>query len=202
MAHAWTRRAGILALAMAAALTACAPTYTLVNPAPIGVAKNTIMVTPGTSWNRSPNGAFDVAWEENWTENGPMLDSIGFIGGLPDGQAIAKQRVKDDRQVPVFHTDMSPQDLVSMLESYYRIKAGATTFETKGIQPATFVGKPGLRFDYAYVGADNVKRRGRAVIAIADTKLYMMTLDAAELHYFAAALPEFEAMAAAASAKS
>lgn len=184
-------------LATGLTLSACAPSYTLVGAAPIGVARNTIHVTPGRSWNKTPKGPFNVAWEGNWTENGMLLDSINFIGGLPDGQAITKQRRKDDRQVPVFHATMTPQDLVSMIETYYRIKAGATVFETKSVAPTTFLGKPGLAFDYAFVGADQVRRRGRSIVTINGGKLYMMSLDGAELHYFNAALPEFDAMTTA-----
>ena len=188
------RLAAVAALSLA--LAGCGgPRYALVPAAPVTVAKGSMTVRPGIAWNRSPRGRYDVAWEENWTENGPLLDSIGFIGGLPDGQAIAKQRKKDDRKVPVFRADMSPQDLVSMLESYYRIKAGATVFAAEGVSPATFLGTPGLRFDYSYVGEDQVKRRGRAVMAVVKGKLYLVSLDGAALHYFDAALPDFTAMA-------
>lgn len=182
-------------------LSACAPSYTLVAAAPIGVARNTIHVTPASSWNKAPKGPFDVVWEENWTENGVLLDSINFIGGLSDGQAITKQRRKDDRQVPVFRASMTPQDLVSMIETFYRIKAGATIFETRSVEPTTFLGKPGLVFNYTFVGADQVKRLGRSIVAIDGGKLYLMSLDGAELHYFTAALPEFITMAASARLK-
>jgi hypothetical protein len=188
-------------LATGLTLSACAPSYTLVGAAPIAVARNTHHVTPGRSWNKTPKGPFNVAWEGNWTENGMLLDSINFIGGLPDGQTITKHRRKDDRQVPVFHATMTPQDLVSMIETYYRIKAGATVFETKSVVPTTFLGKPGLAFDYAFVGADQVRRRGRSIVTINGGKLYMMSLDGAELHYFNAALPEFDAMTTAARLK-
>ncbi len=177
----------------------CAPSYTLVTPAPVAVARNTIHVTPTAAWNKAPKTPLDVAWEENWTQNGPQLDVITFIGGLPDGQAIARQRRKDNRQVPVFHATMSPQDLVSMIESYQRIRGGATVFETRGVAPVTFLGKPGLAFDYAFVGGDQVKRLGRSIVAINGGKLYMMTLAGTALHYFNTARPDFDALASAAT---
>lgn len=188
-------------MALAALVTAagCAPKYTLVTTAPVVVAHNGIRVTPGMTWNKAPKSALDVAWEENWTQNGPLLDQITFIGGLPSGQAIVRQRRKDDRQVPVFRTTMTPQDLVSMIETYQRIRGGATVFETKSVTPITFVGKPGLAYDYAFVGADQVRRLGRSVVAIDGGKLYMMTLEGAALHYFDAARPAFDAMATAAT---
>lgn len=185
-------------IALCALLSACAPSYTLVAAAPAAVARSTIKVTPGMAWNKSPKTPLDINWEENWTENGALLDQVTFIGGLPDGKAIVKQRRKEDRQVPVFHANMSPQDLVAMIESYYRIRAGATVFETKGLEPVNFIGKPGLRFDYVFIGADEVRRRGRTILAISGGKLYMMSLDGAEIHYFDTALVDFEKMAASA----
>lgn len=189
----------ILAIAVGLGLAACAPTYTLVSPAPTLAAKGAIKVSPSLAWNRVPKGASNTKWEENWTRNGPVLDTLSFIGGLPDGEAITRQRRKDDQKVPVFRATMSPPDLVSMIESFYRIRAGASIFETTVVEPATFLGKSGLRFDFSYVGGDEVKRKGRCLMAIIDGKLYLMALDGAALHYFGAALPEFEAMAATAT---
>jgi hypothetical protein len=186
-------------LASTLLLQGCVAGYTLVKPEPVKVAGGAMQVTPAIAWNKVPKGPFDIAGEENWTQNGPILDSIGFIGGLSDGQAIAKQRPKDDRKVPVFRATMTPQDLVSMVESYYRIKAGATVFETVSVKPAAFLGTTGIRFNYSYVGADEVKRRGCSILAIVDKKLYLMSLDGAALHYFDAALPAFDALTTSAT---
>jgi hypothetical protein len=185
-------------LACAALLSGCVTGYTLVQPNPVAVAQGAIKVQPSIAWNKMPKSPLDIAHEENWTQNGPILDVITFVGGLPDGAAIAKQGAKDDRKVPVFRSNMTPQDLVSMLESYYRIKAGATVFETSKVAPARFLGQQGIEFGFNYVRADEVKRRGRAFLAVADGKLYLMSLDAAALHYFEASAMEFAAMAASA----
>jgi hypothetical protein len=189
----------IVLVAVSLALAGCVGGYQLVSPAPVSVAKNSMNVRPSIAWNKAPGTPFDIPQEENWTQNGPLLDSITFIGALPSGQAIAKQRKKDDRKVPVFRADMTPQDLVSMIESYYRIKLGATIFESTSVKPATLVGHPGLQFDYNYIGGDEVKRRGRSMIAIVDSKLYLISLDGAAVHYFDASLREFEAIVASAS---
>jgi hypothetical protein len=188
----------IVLLAVGFLLGGCVSGYTLVKADNIAVARGTMKVHPSIAWNKVPRTAFDVASEETWTQNGPLLDSITFIGGLSDGEAIAKQRKKDDRKVPVFRSSMTPQDLVSMVESYYRIRGQITVFETTEVKPVTFLGRPGVEFNFNYVGADDVKRRGRSFLAIVDSKLYFMALDATTLHYFDAALPEFVAIAASA----
>jgi len=185
----------LLIIACAFALAGCVPTYTLVKPERVPVAKGAMKVQPSIAWNRSPRTVYDIAKEENWTQNGPLLDTITFMGALNDGEAIARQRTKDERQVPVFRNNMTPQDLVSMIESYYRIRAGATIFETVNVAPTRFLGQQAIEFDFNYVGGDEVKRRGRSLLAIIDSKLYFISLEAAATHYFEAALPEFQRIA-------
>ena len=178
-------------------LAGCVPSYSLVKPAPTKVAAGTLQVQPRNAWNRAPRLPANIAREESWTQNGLILDSIGFIGGVEDGAAIVKQQKKDAQKVPVFRTTMGPQDLVSMIESYYRIR-GVSVFQTLSIKPVKFVGEGGVQFDYEFIAADEIKRRGRAVMAISQSKLYVMNLNAAAVHYFDAALPEFEVLVASA----
>jgi hypothetical protein len=189
----------IVLLAACVALSGCVVGYQLVSPAPVSVANGKMKVKPTVAWNKASRGAYDIAQEESWTQNGPLLDGVTFIGALKAGESIAKQRPKDDRKVPVFRADMNAQDVVSMIESLYRIKAGATVFETTSVKPVTFLGAPGVQFDYNYVGGDEVKRRGRSVFAVVDAQLYLMALDGAAVHYFDAALPDFESMASSAA---
>ncbi len=179
-------------------LAVCAPAYTLVSPGAVAVSKGTMVVQPTAAWNKVPGAWNDVPRQENWTRNGPLLDTITFIGALAPGEAIAKQKAKDDRQVPPFRADMTPQDLVSMVETYYRVRAGAAVFETTHVQPVVFLGQPAVQVDFSYIVADEVERLGRSKLAIIDGKLYGMSLDGTALHYFGAALPEFEAMSASA----
>lgn len=174
--------------------TGCVLTYTLVEPATQVVASKTFQVHTGLSWNKLPRSSFDIKQEENWTINGPVLDLVTFIGGVEDGEAIAKQRKKDDRQVPVFKANMSPPELVGMIESFYRIRAGTSIFEATDVQPTTFLGQSAVQVDYRYVGGDDVKRRGRSVMAVVDGKFYLMALDGTAMHYFDKTLPEFDAM--------
>lgn len=189
----------VVLVIVASVLASCVAGYTLVPAGEVAVAKGAMKVRPSIAWNKAPRTMYDIPREESWTQNGPLLDSITFIGALPDGEAIAKQRKKDERKVPAFRADMTPQDLVSMIESQYRIKQGVTIFETRAVKPVTFLGRPGMQFDYQYIAGDEVKRRGRSVVAVVDSKLYLMALDGAAVHYFDAALPEFEQLVASAA---
>ena len=87
-----------------------------------------VTVTATRAWNSVPAGYQQAAWEEAWTQNGPLLDTVVFVTGLPDGKSLVKQRKKDDAQVAVFRADMTPNDLVSMIETSYRV-GGITVFE-------------------------------------------------------------------------
>ena len=175
--------------------------YDLVRPEPESVARGAMVVTPGTAWNKAPRGPYDISREENWTLNGPLLDGLTFIGGIDDNSRIVRQRRKADRLVPNFRADMTPQDIASMIESFYRIRAGSTRFEMTGLQPRQFLGQPGFQFDYAHLGGDEVERQGRAVGAIIGGRFYLALFDAAKMHYFPAGLPEFERIVASARLK-
>lgn len=166
--------------------------YSLVRPEPRSVARGTMKVTPTIRWNRARRTYYDISREENWTLNGPLLDNLSFIGALRSGQAIVRQRRRDERQVPVFRSDMSPPELASMIETFYRIRAGSVRFEMTGMQPRTFLGHPGFQFDYDHLDSNEVERRGRAVGAIIEGRFYLALFDAARMHYFPAGLPEFE----------
>ena len=192
----------IAVMALAFALGGCVAGYTLVKPEPVSVAAGSMKVKPAIAWNKVPRSGLDIPKEESWTQNGALLDSITFIGGLNDGEAITKQRPKDDRKVPVFRSDMTPQDLVSMIESLYRIRGQISVFETNGVKPTTFLGQQGIEFDFSFVGADDVKRRGRSVLTIVNGKFYVIALEGTALHYFEAALGEFHSLAASATVTS
>jgi hypothetical protein len=151
-----------------------------------------MIVTPTVPWNRIPRGIYDISREENWTLNGPLLDSLSFLGGIENNKRIVVQRRKADRKVPNFRSDMAPPEIAAMIESFYRIRAGAPQFTMTNLAPRQFLGYPGFQFDYDYLGGDEVERRGRAVGAIINGRFYLALFDAAKMHYFPAGLPEFE----------
>ncbi len=167
--------------------------YVLAQPRLHRVARGTMEVTPTIPWNRSHRGYRDIAEEENWTLNGPLLDNLTFNGGLRDNRPIVRfQRRSDWRQVPNFRSTMTPQEIAAMVETYFRVRGGVVRFETAALQPRTFLGHPGFQFDYTRLGGDELERRGRAVAAVIDNRLYMILFDAARMHYFPTSLPEVE----------
>lgn len=178
-------------------LAGCIPAYQLVKPGESAVGDGSLTVTPTSAWNSIPLATSAPAWEESWTLNGPLLDAVSFVTGLPDGKSLVKQRRKADSQVAVFRADMSPTDLVSMVETAYRV-GGVTVFEVDSVDPVPFAGGTGIRMRYHFSPGDGIGRKGHCVMRVVDGKLYLVKLEGVSSHYFAAAEPEFEAMVAGA----
>jgi hypothetical protein len=190
----------LLAALATLTLCGCMPSYGLVKPGTVAVGNQAMTVTPGMAWNRIPRGSRQLEWEEAWTQNGPLLDSIGFVSGMPDGKSLVRQRRKADAQVAVFRADMSPTDLVSMIESVYRV-GGITVFAVDSVDPAPFLGGMGLRMNFHFAPGDGMRRRGAAVLRVVDGKLYLIKLEGVTSHYFAASEPEFERLVTSAALK-
>ena len=171
--------------------------YSLVRVRSVHVGDGSMAVTAPRPWNRTRTSAFsfeDVRQVEDWTLNGPLLDSISFITGLRNNRRIIYQRRTDDRQVPRFRSDMSAFEITAMLESFYRVRAGTVDFRTLSLQPRPFLGANGFQWDFEHLDSDELWRKGRAVGAVIDGKLYLILLDAARSHYFATTVGDFESI--------
>ena len=182
---------------VAAVIAACVPAYTLVKPGPATVGDGSLKVTAQSAWNSVP-ATQAPDWEEAWTLNGPLLETVVFVSGLPEGKSLVKQRKKADAQVAVFKADMSPNDLVSMIETTYRV-GGVTVFTVDSVDPAPFLGGTGLKLRFHYSPSDGISRQGSCIMRVIDQKLYLMRLEGVTSHYYAAAEPEFDRMVASAA---
>jgi len=206
-----TRTSKLAFAALALGLAGCSSTggggsigngyYSLVRVRDVQVGDGSMAVTAPRPWNRTrtPIFAFDnVRQVEDWTLNGPLLDTISFITGLKNNRELIRQRRTEDRQVPKFRSDMSAPEITAMLETFYRTQAGSVDFRTLLLQPRPFLGTNGFQFDFEHLDSDELWRKGRAVGAVIDGKLYLILLDAARSHYYASAVGDFEAIVASA----
>ncbi|HEU4957356.1 MAG TPA: hypothetical protein VFT40_07005 [Sphingomicrobium sp.] len=173
--------------------------YSLVRVKETRVGNDSMAVTPPREWNKISSSLFvDIHSVEDWTQNGPYLDGISFVTGLKDGKALVYQRSRDDRQVPKFRSNMTPLEITAMIESLFRVRGGAVDFKTVSLTPRPFMGYNGFQYDYEHLDGDEVRRKGRAVGAIIDGRLYLILFDAARSHYYGALLPDFEAIVSSA----
>ena len=173
--------------------------YSLVRSRSVNVGDGSLAVTPPRPWNRQRRIFFDdVRWVEDWTLNGPLLDNVSFVSGLPHGKVLIRTDKSDAQQVPRFHSNMTAPEIQAMLESAFRVRGGAVDFRTLSLQPRPFLGQPGFQFDFEHLDGDEVWRKGRAVGVVTDGRLYLIMIDAVRSHYFPNALTDFEAMATSA----
>ena len=173
--------------------------YALVRVQRLQVGDGSLSVAAPRPWNRHRAQLFvDIRDVEDWTLNGPVLDGISFVSGLKSGAYLVRQRRTEDQQVPKFRDDMTPPEIAAMLESLYRVRGGAVEFRTLSLQPRPFLGANGFQWDYEHLDTDELWRRGRAVGAVINGRLYLILFDAARSHYYEAALPDFEAIVASA----
>jgi hypothetical protein len=170
--------------------------YSLVRARSTSVGDGSMAVTPPREWNRVSSvwAIDDIRAVEDWTLNGPYLDSMSFVTGLKGGRYIIRQSKRDAQQVPKFRSDMTAPEITAMLESFYRVKAGAVEVKTTSLKPRTLMGYPGFQWDFEHLDGDEVRRRGRTVGAVIGGRLYLVLLDAARMHYFDAATGDFEAV--------
>jgi len=168
----------------------------------ISVGSGAMTVESPRPWNRSRGSVFrDVREVEDWTLNGPYLDGMSFVTGLKSGRYLIYQSKREDQQVPKFRSDMTPPEIVAMLESLFRVRGGTVEFKTLNLQPRQFLGYNGFQFDYEHLDTDELWRKGRVVGAVIGDRLYLILYDAARMHYYDAALPDFEAVVASAQLK-
>lgn len=199
----------IALVAGAAFLSACSTlggseygysSYTPVNVHRVQVGNGGLSVVPPRPWNRQRRQLFySVPWVEDWTLNGPLLDGISFVSGMPSGRYLIYQRKWTDQQVPKFRSDMTPPEIAAMIESLYRVRGGTVDFRTLSLQPRPFLGAAnGFQLNYEHLDSDELWRKGRVVGAVIDGRLYLVLLDAARAHYYDLTLPDFEAVVASA----
>ncbi len=194
----------VLALALAFSLTACSGIggggfgfggYSLVRAKEVRVGNHSLAVRPPREWNRQSTILFDdISTVEDWTQNGPYLDTISFVTGMKDGKAVVRQRSRDDRQVPKFRSNMTAPEVASMIESLFRVRGGTVDFKTLSLAPRPFLGANGFQYDFEHLDSDEVRRKGRAVGAVIGGRLYLILFDATRSHYFNASLPDYEAI--------
>lgn len=169
--------------------------YSLVRTKETRVGDGSMTVVPPRQWNRQRRFFLDdVKWVEDWTLNGPLLDDLTFVSGLPDNKYLIRTESHDSQQIPRFHSDMTAPEIQALLESAYRVRGGAVQFNALSLIPRQFMGYPGFQLDYEHLDTDELWRKGRVVGAVIGGRLYLVMLDAARSHYFPDELGDFEAI--------
>lgn len=159
----------------------------------VEVADSAVAITPARDWNRL-NGNVGKN-TETWTLDGEQLNEVTFFGGIKQGKPLVRERSKKRDPLPKFTSSTLLIEIPELLEGTYRTYKRIGAFELLSIEPTRFLGHDGVTFNYQYVDADQLTRRGEARASIIDGKLYMVTFDAPRLHYFDIAISDFRELA-------
>ena len=184
-----------LALALLGSLAAPAVASWMVmkSDAEVKVAKGTMTVKPTAEWNRS--SLRPSRRSEAWTRDGVNLNELTFFGAIPDGESILRQGYATTEKLPKFKSDMLPTDISEMFEATNRLVLQSPVFKMGKVEPAKLGTHGGVRFSYSYAAqAEDIERRGEAVAAIVEGKLYIVNFVAPSLHYFDAGIGEVRKM--------
>jgi hypothetical protein len=195
-----TARRTWLALCAAALLAGCAAPITHVTSGEV-VLRERLAVQVQRSWNQFNRG---MAGDNvpTWTQEGVTVDALRFYVGLKDGELIAPTPSQPKGTVPLaFKRGMQATEVAGLFEGLY--SRGGSTFTLDKIEPASFMGQPGFRFEFSSIRKyDEVRLRGVAWGAVHQGELFLISYTAPRLAFFARGLAEAEAIAGSARLKS
>lgn len=182
----WTAFMGVLLLATAPALA-----HKIVEPGePRKVARGAFTATSGKQWNRLEQK--EGKYQELWSIDGHQLNRIAFYGAVPVDEPLIKERDKKRAPLPKLQKTMLLPDIPVLLERTYRAQHNISLFQVGVQEPASFLGRNGIRFEYTYTSPnDEVSRTGEAFAMLLDEQLYLVTYEAPALHYFERDRSEF-----------
>lgn len=184
-------------VAFALSVTFVAPAFgnALVSPGPQAkIARSTFSAVPNSEWNRlSRRGGKNV---EVWTIDGDELNKVTFFGGIEVGKTLLREADKRNAPLPQVTSNMLITDIPSLLESTYRIQLNTTQMSVDTQEPASIAGHKGIRFTYSFVRQDDeLLRKGEAVGAFVNDRLYLVTYEAPALHFFDKDVDKFRQLA-------
>jgi len=188
-----------LSLLLAVTLTGCVQ-YVVVEPTRTTV-QGALSVEPQIAWNRANNtgnpgaqGTEQGLSAEVWTIDGPLLHAVTFFAGVSDGQALARARPGSEEKLPVYKPDMTPNDVMELLEATIARVSSSPLIKSRDLRAAKLGGQDGFRFELTYTLKDEVEREATAVGAIRNGKLYMILYQGTKLFHYGKYLPQVERM--------
>jgi hypothetical protein len=189
----------IIVAALALHATPVLASNTLIaSGAPVAVAKSPLTVTPDREWNKM--GARPGRNSETWTIDGDGLNDVTFYGGIETGRTLFREVSKKAKPLPHFSATMLLTDLPTLFADSYSIALDTQLMTIDSVEPTAFLGQKGIRFAFTFSRLnEEVRRKGEAVAAIVDGKLYMITFEAPDVFYFQRDQPAYRAIVTAAT---
>lgn len=163
----------------------------LVAPGPKAqIARSSVSASPAGEWNRLSRS--DGKNVEVWTRDGDGLNKVTFFGGIGLGQSLYKERNAKESPLPKVADNMLIADIPLLLESTYRSQYKVNRMSIDSQEITSLSGYQAIRFTYTFVrGEDEVTRKGEAVGAVVNKKLYLFSYEAPSIYYFDKDLANF-----------
>jgi len=166
-------------------LGGCVTAYTLVTPGVLLVGS--LQMSPDDAWNLAP-AAHSPSLRKGtqvWTKDGPLLDRIMIIPGVPDGQPLLKDKT-GTAALPVFRANMLPNEIEELTESSL-VKIfgeGSAAVTTLNLRPHRFGSDRGVLFDLEIAVSDSPAYKGLVGAFVSNGLLYLMMYIGAEPYYY------------------
>ena len=162
-------------LILAVAITACTP-IGLIEPQKRTIAK-LYTVQPQISWSLVTKGGKT----EVWTVDGPALQQIRFVKGIPDGERLFKVRNGD--RLPAYKDPMNAHEIMEFIvDSLTAI--GMIRVHATGLRPASFGSEPGFRFDLTFRSRGGLEMEGFVLGMVMQERLHLILYWGASRHYY------------------
>lgn len=148
----------------------------------VSKGKFTLKLPEGMTWQRWTSRPSDRG--EIWTKDGIKLNELSFFGGVSQGENLYYGGYGEGG-LPEFRKKMLIAEIPAFFENSNRLLLQSSEFEIGETQKATLGGHKAIRFAYHFTPQDSqITRKGEAVAAIVDGKLYLVNFVAPEIYYF------------------
>ena len=130
---------------------------------------------------------------QTWTMEGLTVDRLMFYSGIRDGQVVHPELPGTQQKMKSFSfkSSMQPDEIVTMFEGM--LTRDGSTFKLNKLEPATFGGLKGFRFEYAVTRkADNVHLAGFGYGAVSKGELFSVLYMAPRLGFYPRHAPDAE----------
>jgi len=169
-----TRIVRLLAFLAIIIFSGCAH-YSLIEPKTYVIA-DIYSIEPQIAWSSSVRGKF-----ENWTVDGPSLQTILFVKGLEDEETLFE--VQGDKELPKFKPYMRANEIMEFIvDSLSSIGMGQV--KATNLRPVKFGNARGSRFEFTFLTKDGLEMEGIAVGVVLHERLYLIIYEGARQYYF------------------
>ena len=152
-------------------------------------------ITIDGAWNHLNAPGLGPA--QTWTMEGLAVDQLLLYSGIKDGQIVHPERTGGAGPALKnfnFRSAMRPDEIVAMFEGM--LTRDGSRFTLTRLEPVTFAGGKGFRFDYALIRKiDNVQLLGRGYGTVNKGELFAILYTAPRLAFFARHLGRVDQMA-------